>query len=262
MSKKLITICFALVLAAMSLPVYGDVLYQNTGIAASVPQVWPGTPAITTNPGFGPTWPWIFNYGYNNNRTMLGESFTVPADRDPGNCVLQAIAFVLSGTPTTGGFPIDDLRLVDLGTNGGELLTYPYNISADLLPITTWLYPGGDRQVGLLSFTCGPTTNDIVQLVPGHSYSFEFVETTFHGTLFWLARGSNLYSGGMGYQATFVLDDSGNPTVPYGTDVRTKFPEGTWPDCRDIFMAVYLTPEPATVALLALGGLALLRKRS
>jgi hypothetical protein len=255
--SKLIIICLALAVAAMSLPVYGDVLYSNTGIAivTSGQQTWPTVsgmaPAITTNPVVRTA-----NEGYNSSRAMVGGSFTVPAGRDAGNCILQSIAFGLSGTPTTGGFPIDDLRLVDLGTNG-DPETYAYNVSPDLLPITSWLYPGGDQQVGLFTFSCG-TTNDIVQLKPGHTYSFEFVETKFHGTLFWLCRGANLYAGGRGYQCTVTLDDSGNPTVPYGTDTRTNFPAGH----RDAMLAVYLCPEPATVALLALGGLALLRKRS
>jgi hypothetical protein len=239
--NPIVVIVFVIfVVVALSVLVYADVSFTNTGIVTSNPQVWPtladGTaPAITTNPVY-----WNSNEGYNSYRSTVGGSFTVPANRDPHNCILQAIAFILSGTPTTSGFPIDDLRLIDLGTNG-DPETYQYNVSPDLLPITNWLYPGGTMQVGLLSFTCGPHTNDTPTLIPGHTYSFEFVETRFHGTGFWLGRGPNLYAGGRGYQCSVTLDDSGNALPPgYGNETRTDFPAGH----RDTLLAVYLTADP------------------
>lgn len=150
----------------------------------------------------------------------------------------------------TGTAPVSfNINLYDAGTSGwADIGTGTYNpgvnVSANLLDTTsqlTWTgynVPGDSAAV--LDFALSGA--DQVAIQAGNRYIFEIASTTNPNGMIWLrngATGAN-YTGGQAFRQRSPLN--GNAA-------------------RDMTLAVTLVPEPATIGLLGLGALALLRRK-
>lgn len=82
---------------------------------------------------------------------------------------------------------------------------------------------------------------DEVTLVEGTSYAFEILSTTTASgsDLSWFRTGSDVYTGGNGFVERSTISGSG----------------------RDLGFAYVVVPEPASLALIGLGGLMMIVRR-
>jgi len=243
MSKKLIFICLALAVAAMSVPVQGFI-YSKPGISdrwETVEEVQAQVDAhftcgnqishvITTGAvGLGSSREQVSR----GSREAYGMAFLVPSDVT--DTKLVKIAFwgdaVEANTPYT-----NTLHLYDMGVvPPGEPPNIDYNRDNDLLGGVKWVYDGwSTKQVVDFLFDLEDVT-----IIPGHEYVFEFTleADDGNGGGFYIERRNGVYPEGCIYSAQYVDDPR---SYLYGGSNR------------EAEMAVYLaTPEPATIALLS-----------
>jgi hypothetical protein len=216
-----------LVVAALSATVYG-MTPINTGQVTA----WTGTPtiALLATPNTA-----TVNQGPANG--VISETFTVLSGM---NTKLDMIAIDIAGSGD-GNNPYT-LRLVNLGDQSGAgYKPATYAAGTDLWGGTcTWTYYGSGQTTYNLDFTGA----EELTLTVGNTYAFELTGSTINTTMVW-ARGGNVYAYGSMYDGSATAG------------VRDYIPTGA---PRTASMAVYLIPEPATIALLGLG-LALLRKK-
>jgi hypothetical protein len=236
--KKLI-FCLVLVVILGGVPARAVIINKLTA------DTWSGTPTIVTiaDPKNKAT----IGETLADPRIAICQTFKVPLGMT--NLKLDKIAIWEDGnTPSQNPYT---LRFVDVGTTdpahqGGGPGTY--SVDTDL-----W---GGDVNFPYYGATVrGPTEFDFqgseeVTLTAGHYYAFEITAPTYVGGIWWYRDNTtdSTYADG----AAFVGIYNDRP------DIRQQLGSGNG---HDFAMAVYLIPEPATIALLSIGGLVLLRKR-
>jgi hypothetical protein len=249
MNKKLIIFCLALAVAAWSMPAYADFTVTSyTSIAA-----WPESPQIKCTPtpsaadaGVGET-----NWGPGN---QVGQTFMVPSSFI-GTPKLDKIAVKLSGPSNiTLSVKLYDLWAGDFNDNyhgwgngnQGTLSPVDLAVKGTLLLSGSWVFPGAaSPQVYMFDYT----GTQEVPLSYAEKYMFVLDRNTAEpnaGNMTWYRSGAYSYTDGDMYR-----DGGVNGTT-------MAFVNGAG---REAGSAVYI-PEPATIALLCLGGIALLRKRA
>jgi len=232
MLKKL---AFVSLVLALSVPAFADSITWGGSTAA-----WPaGSMLTTTNlpPSSGDT-----AYSPEGNggpaQQQLAQTFTAPSD-----FTMKAMAF----TPGGGALAGVQFALYDTGAPLPKQTGNTINLNnASLVWSGTYDFPGSTTEsLAAINLTAG------VDLYSGEAYALVITEpTTVQNTyVLWYRNGgtTGTYAGGQVYRGTSALNtiaDIGN--------------------VREAGLAVYdhnITPEPATMALLGFGGLALLRRR-
>jgi alpha-tubulin suppressor-like RCC1 family protein len=125
------------------------------------------------------------------------------------------------------------------------------------------VYAWGDNLLGQLG---DGTTNDqdTPELVSGLSNIVQIAASS--GSSYALAADGTLYAWGYNYYGQLGTGDTTDLYVPIPTTILP--PEGykftsiaACEDCNSAVATIVPTPEPTTLSLLALGGLAMLRRR-
>lgn len=206
---------------------------------------WSGTPTIVTMAD--PSTDAVVDESLVDPRICISQTFRVlPTETD---LRLDKIAIWQDGeAPTQNPYT---LRLVDLGT---ENPVYPgpetYAAGIDLWGgAVTLTYSGATPKSALeLDFE---GTEELI-LTAGNYYAFEITAASSVGGIRWYRTGSaagNTYADGAAFADTTT-------TTP---GIRDQLYKGT--AGRDFGMAVYFAPEPATMFLLAFGGLLICCRR-
>jgi hypothetical protein len=187
--------------------------------------------------------------------TGLGETFVLPQAYD--GYYLDKVAFEIVGAAESGM----DISLYDItslcpvGGNGGIPSAYPVT-AAQLAPCLVMDY-GGFNFPGssALSIKYFDLDDQLVALKGGDVYYFEFTGPTPTGTNGMFMERGPYQGNGAGLRC--AASDSGR----YGMWAGYQTPTVTG-NQRTFVFGVQMVPEPTTIALLCLGGLVLLRKRS
>ncbi len=243
-------VCLTLVLAVLSTSAQAMVMHKR-----ATDEVWYGMPTIVTiaDPG---------------NDAVVGEGANVGEGLvDPRVCLSQTFGV----SPTETNLKLDKIAIWE---DGGPPTQNPYTLRLVDLGAIDPTYQGGGSQDyaagtdmwgGSVTFTYYGTATrssrefdlegtEEVMLTAGHYYAFELTASSPVGGIWWYRANAaaSTYADG----AAFVDTLNGTP------DIRNQlFADGNG---RDFAMAIYLVPapEPATIAMLSLGGLILLKKRS
>jgi hypothetical protein len=181
----------------------------------------------------------------------------------------------LTQTFMTGasGFPLDKIVIYSGGKAGGtaNLNLYPAPVggadtdgfvntsfSTDLfnggagLPFT--FFGSGGQQYMTLDLTGA----DEITLAPNTKYALEFdITSGGAGAFSWMRSGSGQYPDGNLYAGSSEMNFNGTPPAN-GRGERDQV--GGTPQ-RDAGFALYAVPEPGSLSLIAIAGMALLRRR-
>lgn len=228
-----------------------------TGSTSSVSS-WNGSPTVLTGPtpqtGDGGSTQDNDSWGGNANGTggfgALGETFELSSAG-----TLENIQLVLNGSAATfnvelydlgpypSGYPSTPQQLNDLGGSGG----------ADLLQLGDSFTFNGTASPTLETLTFGGADGSL-QLAAGELYMVSLDPTGADADGTWWQRGgvpTDAYSTGMAYNADGV-DGMQNFEGKTGSGLT---------GVRDLDMAVTVVPEPSTLGLFSMGGLAWLMRR-
>jgi hypothetical protein len=238
MCRKLAFVCVVL---ALSVPAYALTMTPTWGFAPTAWQVY-GKQLQTTNlpPSVGDTaYVAEDNWGP-GTKFQIAQTFAPTAD-----FTLGALALTV-GNGTAGGAGDITFELYDVGSDDGAWAT-PATIDFTATTSTklwsqTIAYGGGAAEKVLALNFYG---SGLIDLYAGESYALVITETVAN-QMAWYRSGASAYNGGQMYRGTSTPD--------------TVAQVASW-GSRQAGLAAYEIPEPATMALLGLGGLALLRRK-
>jgi hypothetical protein len=246
MSRKFFTICLVLILA-MVVPAYAD---NFTVTSYSDLTAWYDTPQVkcTATPSATDAATAETNWGTGQ---QIGQVFMVPQSI-LGPITLDKIALKLSGPTCTLNVKLYDLWAGDNSVSGshaygngnqGTLSPVDLAIKGTLLINDTWAYAGSANPMEYVLDFLGA---EEVSLVNNEKYMLVLGRGSSFSSMTLYRNGAYSYTDGDIYR-----DNSSNGTT-------MAYVNGAG---REGAMAVYLTPEPATMVLLGLGGLALIRRK-
>jgi hypothetical protein len=254
MSKKLIFVCLAIAAAAWSLPAYADLFqdptsglyyYSTANLTAwNFPsEVQYASLAVPSAAGTSQGYPGL---GKGATYQVLAETFTpqvsftltnieITAGGGGGGMLIMNIFPItpsISNTSASATYPAPAAGSGLLGNGNG--LSFPF--------------PGySGEQVVTFDLTNGNNSDDQIALTAGQQYALEFWEGSA-STLFWDRSGTaDPYGQAFGTADSTTARTTLNALGLAGGAPRT--------------FGLSLTPEPATICLLALGSLALLRRK-
>jgi hypothetical protein len=243
MIRNLITICLVLVMVVPAYATFNVTAYSDLTAWYDTPQVkCTATPSATDAATAETNW---------GTGQQIGQVFMVPQSIS-GPITLDKIALKLSGPTCTLNVKLYDLWAGDNSVsgshaygNGNQSTLSPVNlaIKGTLLINDTWAYAGS-----------ATPTEYVLDFIGAEEVSLSYNEKY----MLVLGRGSSF--------STMTLYRNGGYTYTDGDIYRDNSSNGTTMAYvngagREGAMAVYLTPEPATIAMLSLGGLALLRRK-
>jgi len=191
---------------------------------------------------------------------MEAQTFTASA-----NATLAAVAFNYRGGGTQGAqFTV---KIYDITPTASNAVSYTPGAAFPLVLSGTFAQPAGIGGSRLLLLTF----DDALALTAGSVYAVELQQVNddaFLGTGMYVVRGGGndpqTADGGAAYNVGSTQDGNGNGVFGAQDLYEARNILASWasPTFRDFSFAAYATPEPATICMLGLGGLALLRKRS
>jgi hypothetical protein len=262
MSKKLIFVCLALAVAAISVP------------ASAVPQNTPFL-SVDLNGGNGPTQPgwtgWSFANppGGNSFSTTFSGGVSLTLSSSPGSTGLLTRD---RGNPSGNTLNFDDMYEDFVGATrnsnyglGWNALEFAFSglSSSTQYEFTFFCFDRNGANNNYYRWLMG-TTDPYTYVDPAtgnaHSYQPATVSNNFTPYLATINPGNGLWpSTPYQYSASFfaATDGNGNVTIYVWSDT-TSYSNQTASLVDGFQIGV---PEPATIALLSLGGLALLRRK-
>lgn len=176
---------------------------------------------------------------------------------------LGAVALHVRGG-TNDANNVMQLALFDMGALTTTADNYSPGSRANLLPGCTFAPPSPTEGSALYILEI----DNALELQADHIYALEIYQTEVSpsGTAMYMVRGGIMtevmYDGGTAYSVGGSQDGNADYEFGYLDKYENRSEYGSWnPEGRDFGVGIYAVPEPATIAMLGLGALALLRKR-